>query len=101
MAAPTTAPVRVSPPTWLPLIAPTPAPAAAAVAEVLGVARHRAGPARGEALVVRLAADRVGVARHFDRRVGVLLEHVGHLPERLLRGRAERGRVEVKADLVG
>src|SRR6185436_1538780 len=43
-------------------------------AEVLEIARHRAGAALREALVVRVRADRVGVTRHFDRGVRVLLE---------------------------
>src|SRR6185436_2302363 len=43
---------------------------------------------------------RVGVTRHFDRGVRVLLEDVGHLAERIARRRAERGRVEVEEDFV-
>src|SRR5436305_2387861 len=74
--------------------------ARAADAEGFEVVGHGAGPALGEALVVRVAADRVGVARNFNRRVRVLLEHIGHLAERVARRAAERGRVEVEEHLV-
>src|SRR5438270_8829722 len=69
-------------------------------AEGLEVVGHRAGPAIGETLVVRVRADRVGVSGDLDRRARVLLEHVGHLAERRARRGAERARVEVEEDLV-
>src|SRR6266542_2270078 len=74
--------------------------ARAAHAEVFEVARHGAGAAIRETLVVRVRADRVSVSGDFDRRVRVLLEHVGHLAERGARGRAEPARVEVEEHLV-
>src|SRR5205823_5978489 len=61
--------------------------ARAADAELLEVVHHAVRAPLGEPLVVRGGADGVGVAGHFDGGVRVLLEHVGHLAERLARGR--------------
>src|SRR5437762_11884043 len=69
-------------------------------AEGLEVVGHRAGPAIGEALVVRVRADRVGVSGDLDGRARVLLEDARHLPERRARRGAKRARVEVEEDLV-
>ena len=55
--------------------------ARAANAEVLEVVRDRRGSTLGEPLVIRVRADRVRVTLDANRRVGILLEHVGHLPQ--------------------
>src|SRR5438552_13732812 len=53
--------------------------ARAADAELLEVSGHAVRAPFREPLVIRRGADRVGVSRHFDGGVRVLVEHAGHL----------------------